>query len=114
MGVQIENNGIGLAAIKKCIVFVDGNPTQIDSYSSWEKVGKAAGIFDKKISFRTFPEGTVMKEGQALSLISYPKKHWTDPGRKIVENALSRIRVKMIYESMYGDEFEETNLEKDT
>lgn len=113
MGVQIENNGIGPAVIKKCIVFVDGKPTQIDSYGSWEKVGKAAGIFDKKISFMTFPEGTVVKEGQVIPLISYPKQHWTDPGRKIVENALSRIRVKFIYESMYGDKFEETNLEKE-
>ena len=77
-------------------------------------MGKAADIFDKKISFRTFPEGTVLKEGQALSLISYPKQHWTDPGINKLREALSRIRVKMSYESLYGDKFEETNLEKDT
>jgi len=112
MGIQIENNGIGPAVIRKCIVFVDGKPTQIDSFGSWEKVGKAAGIFDKKISFRTFPEGTVLKEGQALDLISYPKQNWTDKGRTIVEKALSRIRVKIEYDSLYGDKFEETNLEK--
>jgi hypothetical protein len=113
MGIQIENNGIGPAIIKKCIVFVDGKPTQIDSYSSWKKIGKAAGIFDKNISFMTFPKGTVVKEGQVIPLICYPKQHWTDQGRKIVEHALSCVRVKIIYESIYGEEFVETNLEKD-
>ena len=61
----------------------------------------------------TFPKGTVVKEGQVTPLISYPKEHWTDQGRKKVENALSRLRVKIIYESMYGEEFERTNLEKE-
>lgn len=113
IGIQIENNGIGPAIIKKCIVFVDKTPFLIDSYESWVKAGTAARIFDKKASFLTLPEGTVIKEGQNISLIAYPKENQTEEGIKKIEEALAyHLRVKIIYESIYKEKFEVTNLEK--
>lgn len=112
MGIQIDNNGVGPAVIKKCIVFIDGEPTQVDSYESWEKAGNAARIFDKKVSFLTLPQGTVLKEGQSIPFIAYPKENQTEESIKIFQERLSHLRVKIIYESIYKEEFEVTNLER--
>ena len=113
MGIQIENNGIGPAVIKKCTVYVDKMPFTVDSYEDWVKAGTAARIFSKKISFLTLPEGTVIKEGQGVSLIAYPKENQTEEGIKNIEEVLAyHLRAKVTYESIYKEKFEVTNLER--
>jgi len=112
MGIQIENNGIGPAIIKKCILFIDKTPFVIDTNEAFVKVFTDAQIFDKKISFLTLMDGTVIKEGQSVSFISYPEENQTDDGMKKFKERLSHLRIKIIYESIYKEKFEVTNLER--
>jgi hypothetical protein len=110
MGVRIYNSGLGPAIIKQLIVYVDKKPYTIKGYEDWKTAGGAAKIFDRTIRFSTFAEKEAVRAGESLPIISYPKEGWTEKGLECFPDALSRIRIKIIYASAYKEIFEVTTL----
>lgn len=112
MGVWIENNGFGPAIIKDFFVYLDRQPTRIDSREAAEKVYQAAQIYNKGIKFWSPMKSTVLKHDGRINIISYPKENWTTEGIEMFSERLSHLRFKFIYESIYEEEFEISTLEK--
>ncbi len=105
MGVWIENNGFGPAIIKEFIVYLDGQPTKVNSYEAAKKVYQAAKIYDKSKSFWSPMKSAVLKLGGRINIISYPKENWTTEGIEKFKERLSHLGFKFIYESIYEEEF---------
>ena len=112
IGVWIQNNGYGPAIIKEFIVYLDGQPIKVNSPGSAEKVYQDAKIFFKGVTFWSPAESFILRHGEDINLISYPKDKWTTGGIKMLVEGLNHLRFQFIYESIYGEEFSKSTLEE--
>jgi len=110
MGVSVENCGFGPAIINDFIVILDGKPTKVNNKKKAENIYKKAHLFSNQLNFwHPYNEGTVIKQGGTVNLITHVKKDLDFPVLSEFEEKLSHLHFKFIYESVYKEKFEASN-----
>ncbi|MHC4268855.1 MAG: hypothetical protein ACYSTS_10340 [Planctomycetota bacterium] len=111
MGVRVENCGTGPAIIKEFIVYFNGKPTKINNREEASNIYRAANLYSEKISlWHPHKSGAVIKQGGTVNLISYLKKDLTIQEVREFEKKLSHLDFKFIFESIYKEKFEASNI----
>jgi len=54
----------------------------------------------------------VLDHGGRMEIISYPKEEWIDEDIERLKKGIDSLAYKFVYESIYGEEFEVTSLDR--
>ena len=98
-GVQIKNNGLGPAEIVSTELYLDDKLLPF-TLSHWNKALKEIGLEADKWFFLRLLPGTAIRNGHDEWLIR-TKEPVIDANAVI--KAFNRLRIKIIYQSVYGD-----------
>lgn len=103
MGIFLENNGLGPAIIKSIAITIDGNKIDDDdNYCGLDNTISKLGIDEEWVLIRSLEEGSSIKVGEKHPFIRFAKQQQTEDRIDIFREAISKVGIEVIYESLYG------------
>ena len=105
VGITFSNHGIGPAMIDPFEIKIDGKPV-----ADWGDAIVALGIDNKDdwlITYIIDESGIALKEGRSRPIFGLliNDKNYSKERQKIIEEAISRIEINVIYRSIYQEKF---------
>jgi hypothetical protein len=100
LGLTISNEGLGPAVVTKCILEVDGEPCKEDGDNGWEAAISLLGLRDFRPRYTTVAPDGIIRPGDTVWLLSTTV---TEDHVSGLSKALSRLNVRVSYESIYKD-----------
>lgn len=103
---SIENRGIGPAIVKSFRVLVNGNEISASDGNIIYEAMDALEIERSHVGGHLFGTNEVLKAGQEVVVLRFPKSGDEEAIQKDLLNKLSRMKFRIQYESMYEEKFE--------
>lgn len=102
-GVHLANNGVGPAILKRLDICLDGQPFSTATGHPWCMVWMKAGYNKPNVAFHFPEEDTALRVSEMFPLLTLDKGSESDRERSEFSEALKRVDLVVLYESVYGD-----------
>lgn len=102
-GILLSNKGIGPAIVRELKISVDGKPVATDQYGGWGNARTQLGIREPWNHCSGF-SGLVISAGETIPLLAIKAKDQTNERKLLLHNAIARIGIMIVYESIYGEQ----------
>jgi len=106
-GITLANKGVGPAIVQKFAIFVDGKPVESDDFAGWLNALSQLGINETWADFHYFGNGDALSAGETVFILVIAPNEQTPANRRRLENATRRLRIVIVYTSVYGQQFTE-------
>ena len=111
LGIDLKNAGTGPALIKRFVIYVDDRPVSDGQGDVWEAAEKVLNLANPQLHFTEFyyDPGDSMPANEEKRIIGIEREDYnklSDSDKALWKNALSRIRIKVEYTSIYEENFE--------
>ena len=100
----ISNKGIGPAIVREPKLMVNGKHVASDDYGGWGNARRQLGI-DASWNHCSGLNGMAISAGETVPLLAIKQADQTDERRRLLQKAIERLDVIVVYESMYGDRY---------
>jgi len=105
IGIQVKNNGFGLAIIKKFSIFVDEKLLSTESNAGWNKAFTKLGLKKIEVVWGEWEPNDASGVGNIQNILIINESVLTPEKRKIFMSAIKRLKISIEYESIYGECF---------
>jgi hypothetical protein len=102
----VENRGIGPAIVKYFCVLVDGNEVLAQDGNCIYAAMDILEINRDDVGGHLFSSNEVLKAGQDVVVLRLPKSGDNESLQKDLLGKLSRMKFRILYESMYDEQYE--------
>lgn len=103
IGIALVNNGLGPAFVRSCGVFVDASRIGDACPAVWRNTTRLLGLGTGWVAHAGFFAGDAIAPGQRVPVIFVAPGDQTPDRADLLGQALTRIRIRMEYESAYRD-----------
>ena len=107
IGIFIANEGLGPAIIRDIVISVGEAQYDVNTREGWIDVLDHLEINERWIQWFAISEGTYFRAGQSDFLLAADRDKINVSEELRLTQATSQLKVRIEYESVYGDEFQE-------
>ena len=109
-GIILKNTGFGPAKIKSFEIYVDGEliKDNNDISGTWDEALSKLGFVDRSWMKSTSMEGVAaaILPNEEVKLLFLEQEYYTPERVKHLDEAVKRLKIRILYESIYEQQFE--------
>ena len=103
---SIENRGLGPAIVKRFSILVDGKEVRASDGNNFYAAMDTLEIDRSGVGGHLFASDEVLKAGQEVVVLRFPKSGESEAVHKELLGKLPRMKFRLEYESMYEEKYE--------
>jgi len=104
LGIEVSNNGIGPAIVTGFDLFVDGEMVTDRTAGGWPEALRKLALDEAWVQFHWFDVSDGIRVGQSVWLVGISLQDCDPDREEALRKALARLRIRVEYKSVYGDE----------
>ena len=109
--IKLCNNGLGPALIENFKFVLDDDDLCFeDSSEALDFLTDLVGIIQTRCAITTLTRDTILKTGEEVSIIHVTFLEDEGRGWAHIESLVDRLAINVKYQSMYGEQFEYSNI----